>query len=88
MVRKKSPDFKFKQFIDQFYHPMVFMLNNRTKPRVNEEVQMILHLSDLAKKGDWYLYQNHIEIRVYVCELPPYKLPEYFSVRIFALEYI
>jgi hypothetical protein len=41
------------------------MLNNKTNPRVNEEVQRILHLLDLAKIGDWYLYQNHIEIRVY-----------------------
>ena len=38
--------------------------------------------------GDWYLYQNHTEIRVYGCELAPYKMPKYFLVRIFALEYI
>jgi hypothetical protein len=38
--------------------------------------------------GDWYLYQDHTEIRVYGCELDPYKLPKYLPVRIFALEYI
>jgi hypothetical protein len=43
---------------------------------------------DLAKTGDLFLYQNHIEIRVYGCELAPYKLPNYLHVRIFALEYI
>jgi hypothetical protein len=47
-----------------------------------------LHLSDQAKTWDWYLYQNHTEIRVYGCELPPYKFPKYLPVRIFALEYI
>jgi hypothetical protein len=45
-------------------------------------------LSDLAKTSDWYLYQDHTEIRVYGCELTPYKLPKYLPVRIFALEYI
>jgi hypothetical protein len=38
--------------------------------------------------GDWYLYQKHTEIRVYGCELPPYRLPKYLPIRIFALEYI
>ena len=51
-------------------------------------VQRILHLSEDAKIGDWYLYQNHSEIRVYGCELAAYKLPRYVPVRIFALEYI
>jgi hypothetical protein len=47
-----------------------------------------LHLSDNTKTGDWYLYQNHTKIKVYGCELAPYKLPKYLPVRIFALEYI
>ena len=85
IVRKNSYEFNFKQFIDQFYHPVVCMLSGRTKPRINEEIQRILHLSDLAKTGDWYLYQDHTEIRIYGCELPPYKLPKYFPIRIFAL---
>jgi hypothetical protein len=64
------------------------MLSGRTKPRINEEIQRILHLSYLAKIGDHYLYQDHIEIRVYRCELSPYKLPKYLPIRIFSLEYI
>ena len=64
------------------------MLNSRMEPRINEEVQIIIHYYDLAKIGDRYLYQNNTEIRVYGCELPPYKLPKYLPDRIFALEYI
>jgi hypothetical protein len=79
LLRRNSTEFNFKQFIEQFYHPVVSMLSGRPEPRVNEEVQRILHLSDLAKTGDWYLYQNHTEIRVYGCELAPYKLPTYLS---------
>jgi hypothetical protein len=88
LLRRNSTEFSFKQFIEQFYHPVVSMLSGRPEPRINEEIQRILHLSDLAKMGDWYLYQNFTEIRVYGCELAPYKLPKYLSVRIFSLEYI
>jgi len=37
--------------------------------------------------GDWYIYQNHTEIRIYGCHLAPYKLPKYLPMRLFALEY-
>ena len=47
----------------------------------------ILQLSKQYKVGDWYLYNNHTEIRIYGCELCPFKLPKYVLMRIFALEY-
>ena len=37
--------------------------------------------------GDWYLYQNHTEIRIYGCQLAPYKLPKYLPMKLFSLEY-
>jgi hypothetical protein len=88
LVRKNSIEFSFKDYIDMFIRPVVCMLNNNTEPRINEYIQRVLHLSDQAKTGDWYLYQNHTEIRVYGCDLPLYRLSKYLSVRIFALEYI
>jgi hypothetical protein len=87
-VRRNSSEFRFKNFIDQFYHPVVIMLRGQEEPRINKEIERILHLSDLAKTGDWYLYQDHIEIRVYGCEMAPYKLPKFLLVKIFSLEYI
>jgi hypothetical protein len=88
LLRRNSMEFNFKQFIEIFYHLVVSMLSGRPEPRINEEIQRILYLSDLPKTGDWFLYQDHTEIRVYGCELAPYKLPKYFPVLIFALEYI
>jgi hypothetical protein len=88
LLKRKSTEYRFKAFIDIFYHRVVIILSGRPEPRINDEFQRILHLSDNAKTGDWYLYQNHTEIRVFGCELAPYKLPKYVSVRIFALEYI
>ena len=62
LLRRNSTEFSFKQFIELFYHPVVSMLSGRPKSRINEEIQRVLHLLDLAKTGDWFLYQNHIEI--------------------------
>jgi hypothetical protein len=84
LLRRNSMEFSFKMF----YHPVVSMLSGRPEPRINEEIHRILHLSDLAKTRYWYLYQNHTEIRVYGCELAPYKIPKYLPMRIFSLEYI
>jgi hypothetical protein len=88
LLKHNSTEFSFNQFIEQFYHLVISMLSGRPEPRINDEVQRILHLSDHTKTGDWYLYQNHTEIKVYGCALAPYKLPKYLPVRIFALEYI
>jgi hypothetical protein len=88
LLKHNSTEFSFKQFIEQFYHPVVSILSGKTEPRINDEVQRMLHLSEHTKMSDWYLYQDQIEIRVYGCELASYKLPKYLPVRIFALEYI
>jgi hypothetical protein len=88
LLKRNSAEYDFKAFIDLFYHPVVSMLSGRPEPRINDEVQRILHLLENTKTGDWYLYQNHTEVRVFGCKLAPYKLPKYVSVRIFALEYI
>jgi hypothetical protein len=56
LLKCNSAKFDFKAFIDQFYHPMVSILSGRPEPRINNEVQRILHLSDNAKTRDWYLY--------------------------------
>jgi hypothetical protein len=88
LLKHNSTGFSFKKFIDQFYYPMVRMLSGRPKPRINDEVQRILHLSDHTKTGDWYLYQDHTKIRVYGCKLALYKLPKYLPIIIFSLEII
>jgi hypothetical protein len=88
LLRRNSTKFSFKQFIELFYHPVVIILIGRLEPRINEEIQRVIHLSDLAKTGDWFLYQNHTKIRVYGCDLGPYKFPKYLPMQIFALEYI
>ena len=45
--------------------PTISLLDKAEPPRVNEEIKRILQLSEKYKVGDWYLYKNHTEIRVY-----------------------
>jgi len=71
-----------------FFHPIMSLLSGTAEPRISEEIRRIMKLSNQAKIGDWYLYQNYIELRVYGCDLAPYKLPKFLSMRIFTLEYI
>jgi len=63
------------------------MLIGSPLPRISDDIKRILQLSKQYRVGDWYLYQNHTEIRVYGCEFPPYKLPKYVRMILFSLEY-
>jgi len=71
-----------------FVHPGMSLLSGTAEPIISEEMKSITQLIDQARIGDWYLYQNYTELRVYGCELAPYKLPKFLPMRIFAMEYI
>jgi len=87
-VQKNSNNFSSSDFINQFIYIVACLLNNNVEPRIGSKIQRTLHLSEQVKMGHWYLYQNYTEIRVYGCELPPYKLRKYVPMRIFSFEYI
>lgn len=74
--------------MDQFLYLSLCLLSSDAVPRISTKIKRILHLNEQSKVGDWYLYQNFIEIRVYGCEFPPFKLSVFVPVRIFALEFI
>lgn len=74
-----SSPYSYTDFIDHFFHLVTTMLIGIPPPRISDDVKTILQLSKQYKIGDWYLYPNHTEIRVYGCQLPPYKLPKYVS---------
>ena len=38
--------------------------------------------------GDWFIYENHTEIRIFGSNLLPYKFPKYMNMIIFSLEYL
>lgn len=85
-VVRNSP-YSYCEFIDLFFYPDSCLLKRTPPARLSYDMQKILQLSKNYKIGDWYFYQNHIVIRIYGCELCPYRLPRYVPMRLFALEY-
>ena len=79
--------YTYYEFIDLFIHPTMSLFLSSPPPRLTDEMQRILQLSKVYSIGDWYFYQSYTIIRIYGCELPPYRLPKYVPMRLFALEY-
>lgn len=79
--------YTYNEFIYLFIHLAVSLLLSSPPPRLTDEMHRILQLSKVYSIGDWYFYQHHKVIRIYGCELAPYRLPSYVPMRLFALEY-
>jgi len=62
----ESP-YTYYEFIDLFVHPTSTLLIGAPPPRLSGDIKNILQLSRQYKIGDWYLYQNHTEIKIYGC---------------------
>lgn len=79
--------YTYNDFIDLFDHLETTLLTGVSPPRINGDMKKTLQLSKQYSRGDWYQYKNHIEIRIYGCELCPFKLPKYVPMRLFAFKY-
>ena len=86
LLRKDGSEFNYKDFTDLFIRSAMNLLNKTEQPRVSEEIKRILQLSEHCKVGDWYLYENHTELRIFGSILAPYKFPKFLTIRVFALE--
>jgi hypothetical protein len=88
LLKHNSTEYNFKAFIDQFYHPVVSMLGGRPEPRINDEVQRILHLSDNTKTGIGTCIKIILRSEYTGVSWHLISCPSICPVRIFALEYI
>ena len=79
--------YSYCEFIDMFVYPVSSLLKTAPPPRLSYDMQKLLQFSKSYKIGDWYFYQNHTVIKIYGCELCPYRLPKYVPMRLFTLEY-
>lgn len=86
---KKKPDNEgFTHFISTFMATGYKIINGDSPPRSLPQHKRILQLNKDTTMGDWYLFEDYTEIRVYGSKLPPYQLPIFMPMRIFALEFI
>ena len=74
LIHQFSSPYSYNEFIDSFFHPVMTMLSGTPQQIINPKIRRFLHLNINHQVGDWYLYQNHTEIRIYGCQLAPYKL--------------
>ena len=79
--------YNYCEFIDLLIHPALSLLQSSPPPRLTDDMHKILQLSKNYSIGDWYFYQDHTVIRIYGCELAPYRLPKYVPMRLFSLDY-
>lgn len=87
LIHQFDSQYSYTDLIELFVYPVTTMLLGSPPPKISADIRRFPQLSKQYKVGDWYLYQNHTEIRIYGCELPPYKFPKYLPMRLFALEY-
>ena len=62
---KERKEYTYKQFTEMFVHPAIGLMNNIIEPRISEEIKRVLQQSNQVQTGDWYLYKNYIEIRIF-----------------------
>ena len=56
-------------------------------PRVFKEMKDTLQ-SDLEPTRDWFIFKDHIVLRIYGFEEPPYVFPFFLTEILFALEFM
>ena len=64
------------------------IIHDNPLPKIFPEQKDWLQFDEEESTGDWYLYDDYTEIRVYGAEVPPYCLPVFPAMRIFHLEFI
>jgi hypothetical protein len=88
LIRKKHLNVGFSKYIDQFMSKAYQIIYNEVPPRIIPECNKLLQLSPDKRVGDWYLFENYTETRVYGSELRPFLLSTFLTPRIFSLEFI
>lgn len=64
------------------------ILNGSLPPAFLPKAQECLQLSKVVRCGDWFIFEEYVEIRLYGASVKPYRLPKFVPMRIFSLEFI
>ena len=78
----------YAKFINEFMSIAYAITHDNPPPRIFLEQKDWLQFDEEDCIGDWYLFDDYTEIRVYGAEVPPYRLLVFPSMRVFALKFI
>ena len=72
-----------------YYMPTAYKKLNGSPPRCFlPKAQEFFHLGNNCKYGDWFVFDEYYEIRLYGASVESYTLPNFVPMRLFALEFI
>lgn len=63
------------------------LIFNTVLPRMAKEMKICMQNAN-EPIGDWFLYKEHIVLKIYGFTEEPYKLPVVLTTRIFVLEFL
>lgn len=88
LVRGDPKDGDLFEFTSSFL-PMAYkILNGTLPPTFLPKAQEFLQLSKDVRCGDWFVFEEHAEIRLYGASVKPYRLPKFVRMRLFSLDFI
>lgn len=87
LVLEESTSISFLEFTNKIMAKVYYLFFKEELPRVSEEMRNKLQLST-NPIGDWFLFRDHMIIRVYGFIGTPYILPTFMTSSLFSLEYI
>jgi len=88
LIRGDPRDNGLFEFTSLFL-PMAYkILNGSLPPTFLPKAQECLQLSKDVTCGDWFIFEEHVEIRLYGAAIKPYRLPKFVPMRLFGLEFI
>jgi hypothetical protein len=64
------------------------VITGREPKRVLDDIMLDLQLGDGHGKGDWFLGEDFIVLRMYGAELAPHRLPMRLTPRTIVLDYV
>jgi hypothetical protein len=88
VISKNPLNVEFSQYVDQFMSKSYQIIYNQYPPRIFTECNKLLQLRLDIRVGDWYVFEHYTEIRIYACQLDPFRLSVFMNPMIFSLEYI
>ena len=64
------------------------LIQGKELERMPQLIKSYLHLGEATKRGDWYLQEDYIVIRLCGIKSTPHKLPKLLTPNTFFLEYV
>jgi len=88
LIRGDPGDSGLFEFTSLFLPVAYKILNGSLPPTFLPKAQECLQLSKDVRCGDWFIFEEYTEIRLYGASVKPYKLPKFAPMWLFSLEFI